>query len=288
MPLRSGHLGFFAALRGKETLALSEILHPVYPFSASHLAFLAIFLPAAVILAAALSGKFGYSRKIIVACAIVGLLCEMEKILFFVERSPYGYGYRLPAANLPLAMCPFQIFLIFALAFSAKLEDRRPLLAFMYPMLVGGGSVGMLLQYTYSHHGLLDFSTYRFFVYHAMLVFLGFYLYMSKPIRFAIKDYGMAVGIGTATLVFAVWINGFFGWDPRVNFLFVVRPPREGLPLLNLDRGWAVYIAQIYWISIAVFTLCYMRVIKRDAPAFARAVKARLSAKPAAPLSDRR
>jgi len=74
-------------------------------------------------------------------------------------------------------------------------------------------------------------------------------------------------------------VNGFFGWDPRVNFLFVVRPPREGLPLLNLERGWAVYIAQIAWIAVAVFTLCYSRVIARDAPGLVKAMKAKLTAK---------
>jgi len=256
---------------------LSEILHPVNPFSISHFTFLAVLWPAAVILAAFVSRKYGYSRKVVMICAIIGMLCELEKIFFFMERSPYGYGYRLPPSNLPFAMCPFQIFLIFALVFSDSLEKRRPLLAFMYPMLVGGGAVGMLLQYTYNHHGLLEFATYRFFIYHTMLVFLGFYLYMAQPIRYTIKEYGMAIGLGVVAVIFAIWVNGFFGWDPRVNFLFVVRPPREGLPLLNLDRGWAVYIFQITWIAVSVFTLCYLRVIKRDMPELVRAIRAKLT-----------
>jgi len=255
---------------------LYEILHPVNIFSPAHFAFLAVLWPAAVLLAAFLSRRYGYSRKIVMVCAIIGILCELEKIFFFVERSPYGYGYRLPPNHLPFAMCPFQIFLIFALAFSGSLKKRRPLLSFMYPMLVGGGAVGMLLQYTYQFHGLLDFATYRFFLYHTMLVFLGFYLYMSQPIRFTIREYGMAIGLGMVAVIFAIWVNGFFGWNPRVNFLFVVRPPREGLPLLNLDRGWAVYIGQIAWIAIAVFTLCYIREIKRDLPELLRTLRAKL------------
>ena len=252
---------------------MNEILHPVQVFSVAHFAFLAVLWPTAVLLAVYMSRKFGYSRNIVMVCAIIGILCELEKIFFFMEGSPYGY--RLPPNHLPFAMCPFQIFLIFALAFSGSLEKRRPLLAFMYPMLVGGGAVGMLLQYTYNFHGLLEFATYRFFIYHTMLIFLGLYLYMSQPIRYTIKEYGMAVGLGVVAVIFAIWVNGFFGWDPRVNFLFVVRPPREGLPLLNLDRGWAVYIGHIAWIAVTVFTLCYLRVITRDMAEFARALKAK-------------
>jgi len=258
---------------------LSEILHPVEVFSVAHFAFLAVLWPAAVLLAVLLSKKFGYSRKVVLICAIIGVLCELEKIFFFVERSPYGYGYRLPANHLPFAMCPFQVFLIFALAFSGSLEKRRPLLAFMFPMLVGGGAMGMLLQTTASYHGLLDIGTYRYFLYHSMLVFLGLYLYRTQPIRYTIREYGMAVGLGVVALILAIWINGFFGWDPNVNFLFVVRPPMEGLPLLNLDRGWAMYIFHIAWIAVAVFTLCYLRVIKRDAPELIRAIRAKLAAK---------
>ena len=258
---------------------MSEVLHPVEVFSTAHFVFLAVFWPAAVLLAVFLSRKFGYSRKVVIVCAIIGVLCELEKIFFFVEGSPYGYGYRLPPNHLPFAMCPFQIFLIFTLAFSSGLEKRRPLLAFMYPMLVGGGWIGMLLQTPSAYHGLLDIGTYRYFIYHSMLIFLGLYLYMTQPIRYTIKEYGMSIGLAAVALILAIWVNGFFGWDPRVNFLFVVRPPMEGLPLLNLDHGWAVYILQMVWISVVVFTLCYLRVIIRDAPELARAIRAKLAAK---------
>jgi len=258
---------------------LSEVLHPVKVFSVAHFVFLAIFWPAAIFLAVFLSRKFGYNRKVVITCAIIGIMSELEKIFFFVERSPYGYGYRVPAEHLPFAMCPFQIFLILTLAFSADLEKRRPLLAFMYPMLVGGGWIGMLLQTTAPYHGLLDIGTYRYFIYHSMLIFLGLYLYMTQPIRYTIKEYGMSLGLAAMALILAIWVNGFFGWDPRVNFLFVVRPPMEGLPLLNLDRGWAMYILQMTWIAVAVFTLCYLRVIKRDMPDLVRAIRAKLAAK---------
>ena len=111
-------------------------------FSVTHILFLAVSLPLAAILAILLSKKFGFSKKLLWFCAIAGLLCESEKIFFFMEETTGGY--RLPAEHIPINMCPAQIFLMFALALSEYPQKRKVLLSFMYPTMVGGGFIGML------------------------------------------------------------------------------------------------------------------------------------------------
>ena len=168
------------------------------------------------------------------------------------------------------------IFLIFVLASSDNPKRHRTMLAFMYPTMVGVGFMGMLIPSAANEfHGLLDIATYRYFIYHALLVFLGFYIYLAKPIRFGITDFGAAVAQASMVPIFAVWMNGFFGRDTRVNHMFVARPPMEGLPILNLNNGWPAYMLSLMWIGLAIFALCYIKAIVRDAPRLVRVTRER-------------
>ena len=249
-------------------MLLGEVSHPIALFSVPHIIFLAILWPTAAFLAFFLSKKFGYSKKLIWICAIIGLLCEIEKILFFIEGT--GSGYRLPAEHIPINMCPFQIFLLFALALSESPQKCKTILCYMYPSMIGGGFIGMLIPsvVVLGYHGLLEFATYRYFFFHAMLIFLGFYLYLSKPIEFNIKSFGYAVATMFTVMITVIWLNAFFGWAPAANFCFFVNPPSDGLPLLNMKNGWVGYMAAQALICIVLFSLFYLPVFKRECPGF--------------------
>jgi uncharacterized membrane protein YwaF len=119
----------------------------------------------------------------------------------------------------------------------------------------------MVIPAAAAWHGLLDLATYRYFFYHAMVVCAGLYLYWSKPIEYTIKSYGSALAIVSLSSVVAIWLNAFFGWDHRVNHMFIVRPPFEGLPILNLNHGWPVYMLALASIAVVLITVCYLPVI---------------------------
>jgi len=138
----------------------------------------------------------------------------------------------------------------------------------MYPTMVAGSAFAMFFPAVVAagYHGLLEVATYRYFIYHAMLVFLGFYIYKSKPIEYSLKSFGYAAaGISTLAIIM-IWVNAFFGWDPVVNFFFLVRPPVENLPFLNLDNGWGIYALQIMGLGFLLFSLCYIKEYIRDLP----------------------
>ena len=244
-------------------------------FSVPHIIFLAVLWPAAAILAFVLSKKIGYSKKLIWILAFLGLLCEIEKILFFVEET--AGGYRLPAEHIPINMCPFQIFFIFALAMAESPQKCKTIICYMYPSMVGGGFIGMLIPsvVVLGLHGLSDLATYRYFFFHAMLIFSGLYLYLSKPIQYSIKSYGTALAFVSMIVMLGIWINAFFGWDPTVNFWFLVRPPADNLPILNLNHGWPAYVLQLIWICTLLFTLCYLPVIIRETPELIKKIRKR-------------
>jgi len=237
--------------------------YPIKLFSAQHLMFLAVTVPIAVIVASFLAKKLGFNKKVIWVCAIIGLLCELQRILFFIEGTAAD-GFRLPGHQLPFNACPFQVVLIVILALSKKPEEHRKLLSYMYPMMVCGGFLGMLLAgEALSYHGLSDLATYRFFFYHMMVISLGLYLYLSKPFQYGIKDYGMSMFLTFCSMLMGIWVNAFFGWEPRANHMFLVRPPADGLPILNLNRGWPAYIFSLSCLGFILITFSYLPVIIR-------------------------
>ena len=242
---------------------MKEVQYPLIFFSFQHITFLVILWSAAVFLAIFLSRKYGFTPKVVWACMLLALLSEIDKIFFFISDT--GDGFRLPAEFLPFNLCSLQIFFITALALSHKPQSHTILISFMYPALIGGGVMGSVVpSFVFDHHGLLDFATYRFFIYHAMLIFLGLYLYMSKSIKFSSKSFGYGFLVMSMIFIFAVWINGFFGWNKETNFCYFVRPPAEGLPLLNMNNGWAAYVFTFAGICLLIYFFCYLPVFIRE------------------------
>jgi len=245
-------------------MLLNEIRYPVTFLSTPHLIIIFIFLPVAIFLAFFLSKKYGFSKKIIWIVAIAGMLCEIERLIFFMEETEGGF--RLPPDFLPFNLCQFQVILMFILAFSEDIQKHKLLLSFMYPTLVGVAFMGSMIPAAATYHGLLELSTYRYFFFHAMLMFFGLYLYLSRPIQYSLKNYFAGIFFTFSSMAFAVWLNAFFGWDPSVNHMFVVRPPIEGLPILNLNNGWLNYMFDMTWVGFTLITLCYLPVIIRETP----------------------
>ena len=233
--------------------------YPINLFSAAHLSFLAL-MPLAGVIAHFVAKKYGFSKKVIWVCSIIAMLCEIERLVFYMEEIPGGF--RLPANQIPINHCPFMVVLLFILALNEAPQKLRKLISFMYPMMVGGGFIGMLLPgEALATHGLSELATYRYFFFHAMVIFFGFYLYFSKPFEWNIKDYGIGLFLSFLSLFVGVWMNGFFAWAPEVNHMFVVRPPAPGLPILNFRHGWPGYMLDMMLIGAVLGSLCYLPVI---------------------------
>ena len=60
----------------------------------------------------------------------------------------------------------------------------------------------------------------------------------------------------------AMYINSIlYDGVSNINFMYVVSPPQSGLPYLNENHGWLVYI--IHYAALVYFciTLCYVKPI---------------------------
>ncbi len=83
------------------------------------------------------------------------------------------------------------------------------------------------------------------------------YLILTKQTKLGWREYVQNVVTLASIALVMIWVNGMFqNFD--TNFFFVVRPPVEGLPVLNLNNGWYVYFAHLVCLGLLGVTLVHL------------------------------
>lgn len=221
-------------------------------------------------------------KKVITIMAIIAIVSEVYKIathMFPVTRSDFlgeggsveGYSnamYLLPK-SLPFHLCSILIFFIFYLALSNNQKMIEKVKTFVVPVFVIAGGLAIIINTSFKssinnfesfigcqkdlqEHNMSSYlqslSAYQYFPYHAGILWVGLYLIITKQVKFGLKEWLRNDVILFALLVFAIWINSFF-IKFQTNFMFVVCPPADNLPLLNLDHGWYVYMVHYMFVG---------------------------------------
>ena len=90
----------------------------------------------------------------------------------------------------------------------------------------------------------------------------------DKEFKLNIKDYLNCLKFILAIMFFAIYINSIVftqemldGVSTEVNFMYVVSPPQSGLPFLNENHGWFVYICHYAFLVLFGITGCYFKVL---------------------------
>jgi flagellar biosynthesis/type III secretory pathway M-ring protein FliF/YscJ len=76
-------------------------------------------------------------------------------------------------------------------------------------------------------------------------------------------------------MFFAIYINSMlYDGVSNINFMYVVSPPQDGLPFLNENHGWLVYVVHYAALVLFCVSIAYIKPI-------IDAIKAKLSKKTA-------
>ncbi len=205
----------------------------------------------------------------------VGIVSETIKIFSFILANENTYGGYLPKTDLPFHLCSIQLIFIALLNFSKSEKLKRTLMAFMVPSCLVGGLAAILIPTSSSLS--MPFVTFQYFTYHTVLVVYAICLLLkSKEINWTFEDYTAALKMLGLIALIAVYINSLtydvveytveggektVSYVSRVNFMYVVDPPVSGLPFLNKDHGWLVYIAHLAFTAVFAVTACYVKPI---------------------------
>lgn len=190
----------------------------------------------------------------------VGIVSEIVKIFYYIVNNEEKYGGVLPKSDLPFQLCSIQIIFIAIINLSQSEKLKRFILSFMLPSCFFGGLAAILIA-TYSARNAW-IITIQYFLYHIALVVFSLRLYTSKEINFNIKDYFNCLKFLLVIMFFAIYINSMlYDGTSNINFMYVVAPPQDGLPYLNKNQGWLMYMVKYAVLVIGAVTLCYIKPI---------------------------
>jgi len=223
-------------------------------FTVNHFIWLAICAAAIVLgLREAEKRKISVKTAGMCMCAIC-LLSETCKVMTHMQPSPEG-GYALDPNALPFHLCSMQLFVVFYITLAKDSPTKQKVISFFAPAALLGGVMAMLIPT--DGVDFLEILPYQGFSYHAGLVWMAVYLLRTGQVDMGRRAYVRNLVILVAVAVFGIYVNGaLFAYG--TNFLFLTRPPMEGLPVLNLDHGWYVYFLNLAALAVTLMTLVHL------------------------------
>lgn len=223
-------------------------------FTRNHFIWLGLCAAAIVLgLAAAVKKRISIKTAGMVM-SVISILSESCKMMTHLLPSPQG-GFALDPNALPFHLCSMQIFLVLYITFAKPSPTRDKVISFSVPAALLGGIMAMLIPT--DGVDFLDPLAYQCFVYHAGLVWLALYFLCTKQVDMGYKAYVRNLLILLCLCGIMIYVNGaFFAYG--TNFMFLTRPPMEGLPILNLDHGWYVYFLSLAALAVVLMTAVHL------------------------------
>ncbi len=224
-------------------------------FTAKHIVFLILSLVYLVLLLMLTKKK--NVKFAIKWFLVIGIISETIKVFYYIVTNDNG-NY-LPATDLPFHLCSIQIIFLLILKMSENEKLNKLLLAFMIPTGLYGGLAALLIPTSSSINGYLILSI-QYFFYHATLMAFSIHIMRQKEIVFGVKDVFNVLKFLALIGFIAIYVNAILGSDTNVNFMYVVRPPMSGLPYLNLNQGYIMYMLKYAILVVVMVLLTYYKV----------------------------
>lgn len=233
-------------------------------FSSNHFIWLGI-CAVLIVLGSLLSvsGGLSFRKATWIVCGI-SAASELCKIFTHIEESENG-GV-LGAEYLPFHLCSILIFLFFYLALAPEGKYTEQVKSFLVPMAILGGILAILIP-TSGVNFRKPFA-YQCFLYHSGILWYAIYLLATGQVAMGKKAYTRNLGILACLVIVMLWINSALAvYD--TNFFYLVRPPMENLPVLNLNNGWMAYFLTIVALGITLVSLVHLPFLLKERKAVA-------------------
>ena len=102
----------------------------------------------------------------------------------------------------------------------------------------------------------------QYFGYHGAIIVFALILLLSGQLQLTVRHYFNCLKFTAILMLVAIYINSIlYDGVSNINFMYVASPPQSGLPFLNEDHGWLVYIAHYAFLVLFCITLCYIKPI---------------------------
>lgn len=191
----------------------------------------------------------------------IGIISEIIKVVYYIVRNESTHGGHLPKTDLPFHLCSIQIIFLAILHYSKNEKLKRLLMSFMLPSCLIGGIAAILIP-TYTARNGMWIITLQYFGYHAAISIFSIFLLTNKDMKWTIKDMLNCFKILGLFGLLSIYINSMLNdGTGGINFMYTVAPPQDGLPYLNLNQGWLMYIIKYASVPILAVLLTYIKPI---------------------------
>ncbi len=233
-------------------------------FSAEHFVWIAlcvVFITAFSVISIKLKFSFKTSALIMAGISLVSEGSKIISNMQFVNGENSSDGMVIDAGALPFHLCSILIFAFFYLPFSQNEKLKEYLKSLIVPVSLIGATLAVLM----ATNGT-DFTTpdaYQCFVYHAGMIWFSVYLIATKQVNLGLKAMIHNLISLFSLAVIMIWVNGLLQvYD--TNFLYVVRPPVENLPVLNLNNGWFAYFLTLIICGLIGLSLVHLPFVIKE------------------------
>ena len=200
-------------------------------------------------------------EKVILVMLIIGIISEVIKVIYYIVRNEATHGGYLPKSDLPFHLCSIQIIFIAILHYSKNEKLKRLLMSFMLPSCLVGGIAALLIP-TYTARNGMWIISLQYFGYHVAISTFALYLLTNKNMKWTMKDLVNCFKLLGLFGLLSIYINSMLNdGSGDINFMYTVKPPQDGLPYLNLDQGWLMYIIKYASIAVVAILLTYIKTI---------------------------
>ena len=191
----------------------------------------------------------------------IGLTSEFIKVFYYILANEATHGGILPKTDLPFHLCSMQIIFMAVLVYGKSEKFKELLLSFMIPSCLLGGLAALLIPTTSSLNGGLILSV-QYFGYHVAIIAFALILLLSGHLQLTLRHYCNCLKFTAILMLVAIYINSIlYDGVSNINFMYVASPPQSGLPFLNENHGWLVYIAHYGCLVLLCVTACYIKPI---------------------------
>ena len=184
---------------------------------------------------------------------VICLFSEISKIMSGMMESPNG-GMFLNPQSLPFHLCSLILFGIIYITFGKDGLLKQTIIDFVAVLGTLGSIAAILIPTNGTDFTSID--SYQCFVYHAGLLWFSLYLIFSGNARMDMAALGRNLTILFFLTLLMIYVNGALS-SYDTNFMYVVRPPMENLPYLNLEKGWYVYFLHLLALGLTLLCLFY-------------------------------
>ncbi len=182
------------------------------------------------------------------------------KIFYYIIANEDTHGGVLPKTDLPFHLCSIQILFIAVVNFAKSEKLRRFILSFMIPSCLYGGIAALLIATDSARNAPV--ITAQYFLYHIAITVFALRYLLDKKFKWTMGDFFNCLKFLLILLFFSIYINSIvYDYESNINFMYVVKPPQDGLPFLTNEYGWLVYIVHYACLILLCISLCYCKPI---------------------------